>query len=80
MNQQPRAINDKGTRVPISVDTYFGDVPLTTASGFFYRGAKGTFLVTNSHVVAGRNPKTRKTLLTNAALPAGKVRYIGFSN
>lgn len=70
MIQPARAINDKVTRVPIRVDPYFRDTPLGTASGFFYAGAKGTFLVSNWHVVTGRNPNTKALLdKKNAAIP-----------
>jgi hypothetical protein len=69
MNQTPRAINERATRVPIRVDQYFGETPLGTASGFFYTSTKGTFFTSNWHVVAGRNPHTRKALNANAAIP-----------
>jgi hypothetical protein len=69
MNQPPKTINDKVTRVPIRVDLYFEDVELAPASGFFYCGADRTFLVTNWHVVSGRNPATRKPIHSSAAIP-----------
>jgi hypothetical protein len=77
MTQPRTAINDKATRVTIRVDLFFGDVFLGPASGFFYRGANGrTYLVTNWHVVSGRNPTTQKTLHSKAAIPDRLKLYV----
>jgi hypothetical protein len=65
----PARLADKVTRVPLRVDPHFEETPLGVATGFFFRGPTGTFLVTNWHVVSGRHPKSLACLSPTGGLP-----------
>ena len=65
----PARLADKVTRVPLRVDPHFEETLLGVATGFFFRGATSTFLVTNWHVVSGRHPKSLACLSPTGGLP-----------
>jgi trypsin-like peptidase len=70
MNKPPVVLAELITRVPLRIDPHFGETQLANATGFFFRGANGTSLVTNWHVVSGRHPETLACLdKKTAALP-----------
>lgn len=48
---------------------------LATASGFFWRYRDKPYLVTNWHVVSGRNPFTGKTLFSTGFIPSAIAFY-----
>lgn len=71
-------IADSATRVPIRVEPSFESVGIGNATAFFYQLDGGTWLITNWHVVTGRDPSTRKILNQNvrAAIPDSlKLHY-----
>ena len=51
------------------VQASFGATPLSTATGFIVRKGSAYFLVTNWHVVTGRDPDTEKPLSPTAGVP-----------
>jgi hypothetical protein len=51
------------------VRTYFDETPLATATGFIVRSSNNDFLITNRHVVTGRNNINNKPLSKHAAIP-----------
>ena len=69
MQRRTVTIQNRVTRVPLRVDPVFESSILGNASAFFYALNKRTFLITNWHVVSGRNPAGRAPLLSNAAIP-----------
>jgi len=69
MNKPPVTLAELITRVPLRIDPHFGNTQLGNATGFFYKGANGTALITNWHVVSGRHPETLACLSKTAAVP-----------
>ena len=51
------------------VSVYFNDVQLGTATGFIVNENNILYLVTNRHVVTGRNNETGECLDTNLSIP-----------
>jgi len=51
------------------VETYFGSTPLATASGFIVQKGGADSLITNWHVVSGRDPDTEQPLSSTAGIP-----------
>src|SRR6478609_2517698 len=47
----------------------YGDQQLATGSGFFWGHGRKTFLVTNWHNLAGRDPVTRQPISSVAGVP-----------
>jgi hypothetical protein len=57
------------SRVALRVRQMFEGEQIGTATAFTYQTDAGKFLITNGHVVSGRNPNTDKTLHPMAAIP-----------
>lgn len=53
----------------LKVETYFNDQKLGEATAFVIQSSGKHFLVTNRHVLSGRNPETNKCLNPNGAIP-----------
>jgi hypothetical protein len=65
---QPIGIDPlSGTSVYLKL--YFGETQLSTATGFIVEHVGKRFLITNWHVLSGRNPNTGKPLSANAGIP-----------
>jgi hypothetical protein len=64
---------DQLTVTSLHLEVFFGNQYLSSATGFVIRKDEENFLVTNWHVVSGRNPKTKKLLSDTGAIP-NKVR------
>lgn len=58
MSVQPKATIEQESLCSLKLDLFRGDVHLTSATGFFYRNGEKFGLVTNWHVLSGRNPYT----------------------
>ena len=61
-------INDNTTK-PIFIEIYFNETKLSTATGFAILHQNKKYLVTNWHVVSGRNFITKECLSKTAAIP-----------
>lgn len=59
------------------VEPCFGSETLSKASGFFWAHGSRTFLVTNWHVLSGRNPLDGKPMRDDAAIPNG-LRFFSY--
>jgi len=57
------------SRCTTPVETYFNETSLGVSTGFFYRKNKQDYLVTNWHVLTGKNPITGKHLSNSAGEP-----------
>jgi len=55
--------------VSVLLHTTCNDLSLSQATGFFISKDRQDYLITNGHVLAGRNPQTNKPLSDTAALP-----------
>ncbi|WP_340317918.1 S1 family peptidase [Rhizorhabdus argentea] len=60
---------DACSSVPLFLTPMFEQKPLGSATGFLWTLHGRHFLITNWHVVTGRNHETGKCLLDNAAIP-----------
>jgi hypothetical protein len=60
---------DAGSTVTTRITTFFRDMPIATATGFFCKVRDQTFLVTNWHVVTGRHSENLTPLNSMCALP-----------
>lgn len=69
-------ITEKLNFVPVKLKMLFEDTELAIGTGFFYRFADTTHLVTNWHNVTGRHPHTNAPLHTEGGVPDRMV--IGF--
>jgi len=68
------AIDEEVGFNPLSQSSYFlrsrdNDNDLSCATGFFVRRNGGLFLITNWHVVSGRNSETNECLSSTCAIP-----------
>jgi Trypsin-like peptidase domain len=59
----------------LNLETRFEGQPLSTATGFVVEHGAGRFLITNWHVVTGRNPDTGEVLSPVGAVPS-EVRVL----
>ena len=57
------------TITSLHLELFFDDKRLSYATGFVVKKDDHCYLVTNWHVVSGRNPKTNKTLSPTGAIP-----------
>jgi Trypsin-like peptidase domain len=69
------------------LESRFESTTLSTATGFFATKGKKTFLITNWHVVSGRNPETKKCLSDTGGIPDnllvrvhGNLEVLNFAN
>jgi hypothetical protein len=60
---------DKYSIATVPLDQFFGTTHLGLATGFVWEEGGRQFLVTNWHVVTGKNPKTGRHLSATAAEP-----------
>ena len=60
---------DYFSSVPVQIVLWRGDVELGTATGFFYKRHASDYLITNWHVLSGRDANTGQTLLNTGAIP-----------
>ena len=51
------------------IEVYFNDIKLATATGFLVRKDNTMYLITNRHVVTGRNNETNECLDKNLSIP-----------
>lgn len=66
----PDRVQSYASRVSIHLEMFSGDQPLGTGTGFLLHSLdERMFLVTNWHVLAGRNPDTGECLHAQAAVP-----------
>ncbi len=80
---KPAKIEEKKSYVPVKVETFFNDTSLSIGSAFFYLFENESYLITNWHIVSGRNPQTEQPLLNCGAIPnklSIKVPYKEKSN
>jgi len=54
----------------VRIEPFFQEQPLASATGFTVMSAENQYLVTNWHVVSGRDPDTGACLDRNAAVPS----------
>jgi hypothetical protein len=66
---KPATITDKLNFVPIKLRMLFQETELAIGTGFFYRLANTTHLVTNWHNVTGRHPDTNRPLHSKGGVP-----------
>lgn len=66
---KPVKIKEKLSYVPIKLESFFNDTPLANGTGFFYEYKKTTFLLTNWHIVSGRNPHDGQSLSEKGGIP-----------
>jgi hypothetical protein len=69
---------------PLSVSTvklelFFNDIRLSEATGFFYKNQSRYFLISNWHVLTGRNVSSGQPIDKNGAIP-NKLQFNIFSN
>ncbi|KQW54022.1 MULTISPECIES: trypsin-like peptidase domain-containing protein [unclassified Variovorax] len=57
------------SQIPIFTKTAFGATGLSTATAFFYRRNESMYLVSNWHVLSGRNAQTLEPLDKNCGIP-----------
>ena len=69
MTARPQILIDPLTVCSLLLETRVNNQPLGTATGFCVTKANSTFLITNWHVVSGRNPDTNALLSTTGAVP-----------
>lgn len=67
----PDIIIDPCTAAVTGVECLFGKQKLSIGTGFYWRSDNGVFLVTNWHVVTGRNQVTGRHMSAEAAEPDG---------
>ena len=60
---------DQLSTVPLFLECYAAGSVLGSGTGFIVKRANTAFLITNWHVLSGRNPSTGKPLTTTGALP-----------
>jgi Trypsin-like peptidase domain len=60
---------DSISSVPIPLTGWFNETKLSEATGFVLRTGASTVLITNWHVVSGRNFETKKTLSPTGGVP-----------
>lgn len=60
---------DQYSVATLPLDMRFGQTPLSVGTGFVWQQAANFFLITNWHVLTGRDPFTQKHLSTTAAEP-----------
>lgn len=66
----PEKVQSYASRISIHLELYCGERSLSLASGFVLRSMdERMFLVTNWHVLAGRNAETGRCLHDSAAIP-----------
>jgi len=65
---------DVGSTVTSRLRLFFRDMELGVGTGFFYKSGSQLYLITNWHVVSGRNFQTLKHLSKNLALP-DRLKY-----
>jgi hypothetical protein len=53
----------------LNLKLYFGEIHLSTATGFVVQYKDQNFLVTNWHVLSGRNAETEQPLSSKASIP-----------
>ncbi len=66
---------DYFSTVPIQIILWKGDDELGTATGFFYQRRARDYLVTNWHVLSGRNARTGQSMLASGAIP-DKIQFL----
>ena len=60
---------DPLTIISLHIEIYFNDVHLSNATGFLCKKDDDFYLVTNWHVLSGRNPETNEPLSKELAIP-----------
>ena len=60
---------DPLSRVSLHVEVYFDGVQIGDATGFICKGDNTHYLVTNWHVLSGRDPETERPLSQTSAIP-----------
>lgn len=68
------AIESKWNYAVTFLELSFGDRLLSTGSGFFWRSMDKWYLITNWHVVTGKDPFTGNLILASGAIP-DRVRF-----
>ena len=59
---------------------YFNDIELASATGFLVNSNKKVYLITNRHVVTGRNNETGECLNSNMSIPNKIKVWLPFKN
>jgi hypothetical protein len=62
-------IKEKASFVPIKLEAFFNDTHLSTGTGFFYAYKNDSYLITNWHIVSGRNPMNEQPLSKSGGIP-----------
>ena len=69
MTAPPPVQVDRLSMCSLLLECRFGDEPLSTATGFVVERESRRFLISNWHVLTGRDPDTGKPLSSSAAVP-----------
>lgn len=65
----PNVVIDPCTAAVTGIECFFGEQKLSIGTGFYWRSGHDVFLITNWHVVTGRNQATGKHISKEAAEP-----------
>jgi hypothetical protein len=65
--------------VPLKLETSANGQELSIATGFFYQHNGRSFLITNFHVVSGRDPNTGSILHSRGMVPDTLILYVATS-
>jgi|GEM_PF-3673529 len=60
---------DRGSKITTQLGLFNHDTELATGTGFFYKWDAQSFLITNWHIVSGRNPQTLQPLCNHGGIP-----------
>ena len=68
-SMRPVTIKERLSYVPIKIESFFDDTQLSCGTGFFYEYGTTTYLLTNWHMVSGRNTSNGQPLSRTGAIP-----------